>query len=325
MLLLRSLPVSSSTADGTCHAQDRALHAEWGRETCIIWGRSRHADFGPYTHTLSIRTVWGGAQCCHVGGRTLAVDDDNFLILNPGRIYSTSIRAARAVELLAIYFHPQLVEDFRGGAATIEQVLNGDGGATEQAPDFMENLQPHDDSVSPVLRYIRAHMASGLLDQAWYEEQLLFLLSRMQAHREKLLQQIDRFAHVRRATRWEVYRRIGLATDHIHTHYAGRIDLDTLARIACLSKYHFLRLFTVVHGVTPRVYLQRKRTGMAVRLLESSQLTLGEIASNVGFVHESTLFRQMRRWMNLSPRQVRTRNHALQPRPCPDLPNVRDS
>jgi AraC family transcriptional regulator len=303
MLLLRSFPEPSRATDAT-------LPAQWGRETCIIWGRARHADFGPCTHTLSIRAAWGGAQYCHVDGRTLAVDDDNFLILNHGRIYSTSIRAARAVESLAICFHPRLAEEVHSDAeSNIEQALSGEAGGTKQALQFMENLQPHDKSLGPVLRFIRTHLACGVLDEMWYEEQALFLLSRMRAHREKLMQKVDRLALVRPATRFEVYRRIGLATDYIHTYFARQIDLNTLARMACLSKYHFVRLFTVVHGVTPYVYVRRKRIGVAIRLLESTQLTVSEVASRVGFEHESTLLRQMRRWTNMSPRQIRAGDH----------------
>ena len=70
---------------------------------------------------------------------------------------------------------------------------------------------------------------------------------------------------------------------------------------------YFLRLFSLVHGMTPRTYLQRKRISVAVRLLESTRMTMSEIAASVGFAEESTLVRQMRRWTQMTPRQVRAR------------------
>jgi AraC family transcriptional regulator len=161
--------------------------------------------------------------------------------------------------------------------------------------------------VSPVLRFIRAHISRGVLDEAWYDEQLTFLLARMQCHHRQLSEQVDRIALIRPATRREVYRRISLATDFLHTHYAQDVDLTTLAKMAYLSKYHFLRLFSLVHGVTPRTYLQRKRISVAIRLLESTRMTMSEVAASVGFAEESTLVRQMRRWTQLTPRQVRAR------------------
>src|SRR4051812_22986268 len=101
-----------SPTDAPCQdaAARAAFEARWGRESCIIWGESQEAELVARTHTLSIRAAWGGAQYCHLDGRTVAVDDDTFLIVNHGRVYSTSIRATRPVESLAICFAPALVE-----------------------------------------------------------------------------------------------------------------------------------------------------------------------------------------------------------------------
>ena len=268
-------------------AQDAA---RWGRESCILWGRVRHADFGPCTHTLSIRAAWGGVEHCQVDGRTLGVDDDNFLILNHGRIYSSSIRSAQPVESLAICFSPRLVEQ-----------IHSDGGSSE----FLEHLRPHDTAVSPVLHSIRQALAAGCEDEAWYDEQLTLLLERMRAHQEQLLDRVDRLALIRTATRRDVYRRIARATDLLHSNYANGVDLTDLAQSANMSKYHFLRLFKLVHGLTPHTYLQRKRIVAAVRLLESTSITVREVAVKVGFADDSTLVRQMRRWTHRTPGQVR--------------------
>lgn len=302
MLLLRTLS-DLSLGNSTQHDLFRA---KWGRENTIIWGRARHADFGPHPHALSIRAVWGGTQICHVSGRSIAVDDDNFLILNHGRIVSTSIRATHPVESLTICFAPEFAgmvhEDL-----TLDQALDRDGSLAAAAPEFLENLQHHENQVSPVLRFIRAHLLRGFVDDTWYEEQLMFLLERMRARQSKLTKQIEALGMIRASTRREAFRRVGLATDYLHANYAGNVDLETLARIACVSKYHFLRLFRLIHGVTPRAYLQRKRVDVAVRLLESTQLAVSEVAATVGFAYESTLLRHVRSRLKLSPRQLRSR------------------
>ena len=69
-----------------------------------------------------------------------------------------------------------------------------------------------------------------------------------------------------------------------------------MAAAACLSKFHFLRLFTELHGVTPHLYLQRKRALAAARLLEKTDLTTSQVAARVGFQSRSTMARQLRRW-----------------------------
>ena len=68
-----------------------------------------------------------------------------------------------------------------------------------------------------------------------------------------------------------------------------------MANAACLSKYHFIRLFHALEGETPYRYLQQKRVAAAQRLLSTTNLTHVEIAEQVGFDHRSTMFRHMRR------------------------------
>jgi AraC family transcriptional regulator len=299
-MLLRSLPDSSNPA----FAQE--FHAKWWRENCIIWGHARRAAFGPCAHSLSIRAAWGGAEYCHVNGRTLAVDDDNFLILNHGRFYSTRIRSIQPVESLAICFRPGLAECvYAAMAASMAQALSEGDAIAGQAAGFIENLQPHDRTVTPVLQYIRVHMARGFDDQVWYDEQLIFLLERLLAHSRRVAGRMDSLTLVRAATRREIFRRICLATDFLHTNYAQALDLDALAKIACLSKYHFLRLFTLVHGLTPFVYLQRKRTDVALRLLRSTKMTVDEVATQVGLATRSSLRRQLLRSIGHTPLQIR--------------------
>ncbi len=280
--------------------------SRWGRENCIIMRRARRAELAPCMHTLSIRAAWGGTEVCHVGGRDIGVDDDNFLILNHGRVYATSIRAVHPVESLAICFRPGLAERACGAMlAPIERSLSDGYALAAAAPEFIENLQSHDSCVTPVLQFIRAHALQGLEDDEWYEEQLHFLLERMLRHRLRVRERIDALRLTRVTTRREVFRRIGQAADFIHTSYARPIDLDQMARAACLSKYHFLRLFALVHGMTPFSYLQRKRARVALRLLRTTAYSVAEVACTVGFSQRTTALRQIRRWTGLKPLEIR--------------------
>lgn len=269
--------------------------------------RARRAEHGPRIHTLSIRAAWGGTELCRVGGREIGIDDDTFLILNNGRSYSSRLRATHPMESLVICFRPGLAEAACGAMAVSLDTALADGPTVPAVePEFIENLQPHDRCVTPVLRFIRAHALQGLDNESWYEEQLHFLLERMQLHRSQVQERVDSLRLARASTRHEVFRRIGYATDFMQTHYARSIDLDEIAKVACLSKYHFLRLFALVHGMTPFSYLQRKRARVALRLLRTTAFTVAEVACSVGFGQRTTVLRQIRRWTGLRPLQIRT-------------------
>jgi methylphosphotriester-DNA--protein-cysteine methyltransferase len=64
-----------------------------------------------------------------------------------------------------------------------------------------------------------------------------------------------------------LYRRIVHARLFIDSHYAAAIDLDNIADEALFSKFHFIRLFKKIYGLTPHQYLIHVRIEKAMHLL----------------------------------------------------------
>ena len=81
---------------------------------------------------------------------------------------------------------------------------------------------------------------------------------------------------------------------HIETANGKGCGLDSLARIAGYSKYHFLRLFHKHIGMTLHEYVDRCRR-QAYRRLAADGLRQNAIADALGFAHPSTLTRWRKR------------------------------
>jgi AraC family transcriptional regulator len=88
-----------------------------------------------------------------------------------------------------------------------------------------------------------------------------------------------------------------------HSHC--EVDLDSAAKEAGLSSFHFLRLFSNVLGVTPHQYLVRSRLRRAARLLAEDERSVTEIAYLVGFGDLSNFVRTFHRAAGVSPRAFR--------------------
>lgn len=73
------------------------------------------------------------------------------------------------------------------------------------------------------------------------------------------------------------------ARDHADLHYAEPLDLEALAAVAGMSKFHFQRLFKATYGVTPAVYVSQRRVERAQDLLRATNLTVTEVCHAVGF------------------------------------------
>jgi len=81
----------------------------------------------------------------------------------------------------------------------------------------------------------------------------------------------------------QVYTRIVAAKVYMDEHFHEPIDLDSISRQACLSRYHFHRLFTRIYRTTPHQYLTRRRVEQARLMLAGRDLTVSEICNHVGF------------------------------------------
>jgi AraC-like DNA-binding protein len=97
------------------------------------------------------------------------------------------------------------------------------------------------------------------------------------------------------------------ARDHVDRHFADDLDLDRLARVAGVSKYHFARCFEAVYGETPIRYLTRRRIERAQDLLRSANLTVTEVCTAVGFASLGSFSSRFRQLVGESPVAYRDR------------------
>lgn len=97
------------------------------------------------------------------------------------------------------------------------------------------------------------------------------------------------------------------ARDHMDRNYREPLDLDGLARVAGVSKYHFARSFEASYGETPMRYLTRRRIERAQDLLRVANLTITEICMLVGFSSLGSFSSRFTQLVGESPTAYRDR------------------
>jgi AraC-like DNA-binding protein len=93
--------------------------------------------------------------------------------------------------------------------------------------------------------------------------------------------------------------------DYIEAHLDDRLSLADLARVACLSPYHFSRSFKQAIGVGPQRYVMHRRVERAKALMSRTDQPLAVIAREVGFADQSHLISVFRREMGITPGHFR--------------------
>ncbi|ACT01725.1 AraC family transcriptional regulator [Paenibacillus sp. JDR-2] len=78
-----------------------------------------------------------------------------------------------------------------------------------------------------------------------------------------------------------------MARLELERHYTSEIAIDSLARIAGHSRFHFMRLFKERYGKGVAEYRTELRLREAKRLMSEENLTLAEIVERIGYKNES--------------------------------------
>jgi AraC-like DNA-binding protein len=97
------------------------------------------------------------------------------------------------------------------------------------------------------------------------------------------------------------------ARDHMDRNYREPQDLESVAAVAGISKYHFQRLFTATYGVSPAAHLSRRRVERAQDLLRATNLTVTEVCHAVGFSSLGSFSSRFRELVGETPSEFQRR------------------
>ncbi len=96
-----------------------------------------------------------------------------------------------------------------------------------------------------------------------------------------------------------------LCLDYIHMHYSENITIQDISEHAAIERTYLYKLFKANLGISPQTYLINHRISQACKLLQSTDLSITDIAYTVGFNDFSNFTRQFRKREDMSSLQYR--------------------
>jgi AraC family transcriptional regulator len=250
----------------------------------------------PHAGHLSVKLLASGAERYHFDGRSVLLSPGQVLVMRAGERYGSTIEH-RGTRSVSFFLPPREVCDALAGAAPLERAL--------------------DDTTTPMADIVQAPFrAQGELAQS-AQALVAAAGARVRPAIDVLEELVRRVALgavrtagglappgalascARKSTREELVSRVLRARDFVHDR-RGRVSLDETARVACLSKYHFLRAFSEVVGTTPAQYAMNVRVSHgAHELLRGSPVSRARRAA--GFSSSSAFYRALRRLARSDP------------------------
>ncbi len=230
-------------------------------------------------HAYSVSYVRKGTFGCRTQGESFELVAGSIMIGRPGDEYICTHHHACGDECLSFQLAPELVD------AIADDPKSWRSGCLPPLSEIM------------VLGELAQAAAEGDSDAGLDEVGMLLAARFVKALADRNTRSVDASALDR--------RRAVEAALWLDECAHEPIDLESAARQAGLSSYHFLRLFAKVLGVTPHQYLVRCRLRHAAKLLAEDARPITDIALDVGFEDLSNFVRTFHRAAGVSPRGFR--------------------
>lgn len=112
-------------------------------------------------------------------------------------------------------------------------------------------------------------------------------------------------------TRIDIFHQLQTAKTYLETAPPDEASICQAAEEAGMSLHHFIRNFHELYGITPHQFLSRRRIEEAQKLLEREELSVTEVALEVGYKDLSAFGREFKSVVGQSPRAYRKDKRAI--------------
>lgn len=225
-----------------------------------------HDEYVISANLSGVEEIW-------LSGKTAYVKRGQVTIYNPGTVQA-SLFDSKPVEFISVHL-PQLMMK----TLTDEDNLRRE----TQAPVLREGIIDNPRLFALLCRFA----ASARQEQRFEQEQELILFCAELLEIPTLLQ-------------GNAPQRVNMVIEYLRQHLDVKPELETLAQIAGLSKYHLVRYFTRQIGMPPLQYHMQLRLQQARELLRQNVHPL-DAAIRLGFYDQSHFINAFRKVMGTTP------------------------
>ncbi|MEV4883993.1 helix-turn-helix transcriptional regulator [Chitinophaga ginsengisegetis] len=293
----------TSVPDHTEPGFDEALYfSKFKKHNIIINAESSGSRCDDHVGCLSFKTVLSGEEWYGIDRRRLVIRPGQFLVLNDDQRYSCRTDGNEKVKCLSVFFQKEFAssvfDDMLNSEETLLQYPSSDN---KTAPEFFQTLNTITPDLQAQLTGLTTTIENRGYDAAMADERLVFLLRHLIGVHKSEMVRGDKVNAVKATTRKEIYKRLCIARDVLHSSYTENLDLYKISHLACLSVPQLIRQFKAVFHCTPYQYLIRIRLEHAARLLQHTNKPVQEITWICGFENTSAFCRAFKSAYGIQP------------------------
>lgn len=250
---------------------------------------------------LSLNFNLDGRQTYFAGSRAFSISPSKYLLINEGQVFKTSVKTEASNRMVTLAFKVGLAEQILQSLHVKDPALLDDPfRSSTGSAEFIEKTYSTDLRIkAAVTKLIDCEYEQFEIEQK-LENVLTYVITQQLNIRKEILS----IAKSKATTRMEIYRRLHWSLDFLHDNFTNDITVEQLAKEACLSTFHYKRLFSELFKISPYQYLIHKRLEEACSLLRN-EIKISDVCRKVGWKDPSSFTRLFKRRFAMTPEQFR--------------------
>jgi len=266
---------------------------------------SLHEYYQPVkSEGFAIKYVVEGVERYRLNNKNYPIETGKYLLTNDTCEGSVEIEGNRNVKGICININPQMIAEvlaskIRPDTADTDSEL----GQYFTSIHFLENqysdTQTH---LGHLLRALTAKVYTAEVDAENISTELFYAISeKIIEDQIPVFRQLQAIPSLKSATKKDLYRRLHRGKEFIDNSFTIPLSIETIAQEACMSEYHFFRLFKSVFGLSPNQYLIQKRLEHSRNILLQDRYSVSTAAIESGFSDIHSFSKAFKKHFGISP------------------------
>jgi AraC family transcriptional regulator len=238
------------------------------------------------TEGFAVKYVVDGIEKYTLDGEKYPIQAGEYLLsndLNEGFVEIESRKTVKGVcinikpEMLAEVVASHCVPDTACSDIMLGQFFNSN--------HFLENkYNAKETHLGKLLLEMGLSIGKNAWDSAHLNNEFFYAISeKIVADHIPIFKQLQTIPSIKPATKKDLFRRVSKGKDYIDATFLTTQSIESVAQEACMSEYHFFRLFKSVFGVSPHQYMLKKRLELGHAILSQDKDSVSIAALESGF------------------------------------------
>ncbi|MCB0597884.1 MAG: helix-turn-helix transcriptional regulator [Phaeodactylibacter sp.] len=262
------------------------------------------------TSKFHITLPQAGTETFRVDGKPFSAQAGEYFIFNPQQHVRAEGAFKKPVEGYCLFLTEKaILETAHVIGQPIESALDSPFSYPWQQQEFMvKSYCLQENPFGQYLLRLQQNLRHSSREQLIDWDTLYFEMAAefLRAHRQ-IGNQLQAIPSVRTLTKQEIYRRLSRAHVFILENFAEPVSLEDLERIAFFSKFHIVRLYRQIYGLTPYQHILHLRIGRAKELLRKDHSPT-EVALRLSFSDRRAFAKTFKKIAGVSPSVFRQEN-----------------